>query len=157
MSTDQSNAFNLLGVHHVGASVSDIEAAVAFWRDFLGVEPRFRGRLERPYLGQSVGYPGVQIEAALIDLPGGGMLELLDYQVDERSPAPEESYNPGHVHVCLLVDDAGAAWQRAVELGARPRNPSGTVRVDAGPNEGAQVAYLRVHDGITVELYQPVR
>jgi catechol 2,3-dioxygenase-like lactoylglutathione lyase family enzyme len=149
--------FTVAGMHHVGASVSDLDEAVAFWRGFLGVEPRFMGRLDRPYLGQSVGYPGVAIDAALIDLPGGSLLELLDYRVDERVAAPEESYNPGHVHLCLRVDDAAAAWRRAVDLGARPRSPSGPVRVDAGPNEGAMVAYLRVHDGISVELYQAVR
>ena len=147
--------FTVSGVHHVGASVGDLEAAVAFWRGLLGVEPRFTGRLDRPYLGASVGYPGVVIDAALIDLPGGGLLELLDYQVDERETEPEETYNPGNVHLCLRVDDAQAAWERAVRLGARPRSPSGPVRVDAGPNAGAVVAYLRVHDGISLELYQP--
>lgn len=155
MTPDATSPFGVDGLHHVGASVSDLEAAIAFWRGFLGVEPRFVGRLDRPYLGTSVGYPGVAIEAALIDLPGGGMLELLDYEVDEREAVPEETYNPGNVHLCLRVDDAKAAWRRAVELGARPRSPDGPVRVDAGPNEGAVVAYLRVHDGISVELYQP--
>jgi catechol 2,3-dioxygenase-like lactoylglutathione lyase family enzyme len=157
MTPDDTTRFAVTGLHHVGASVSDLDEAVAFWRAFLGVEPRFKGRLDRPYLGASVGYPGVTIDAALIDLPDGSLLELLDYRVDEREPAPEESYNPGHVHLCLRVDDAEAAWRRAVDLGARPRSPSGPVRVDAGPNEGALVAYLRVHDGISVELYQPVR
>jgi catechol 2,3-dioxygenase-like lactoylglutathione lyase family enzyme len=157
MPADHPSGFTLDGVHHVGASVADLDAAVVFWHGFLGVQPRFRGRLDRPYLGQSVGYPGVEIDAALIDLPGSGLLELLDYRVDGREAAPEESFNPGHVHLCLRVDDAQAAWRRAVELGARPRSETGPVRVDAGPNEGAMVAYLRVHDGITVELYQPVR
>lgn len=154
MSGPESTGFTVRGIHHVGASVADLGTAVAFWRGFLGVEPRWSGRLSRPYLGESVGYPGVIIDAALIELPGGGLLELLDYRDDARAPAPEESRNPGHVHLCLRVDDARRAWRRAVDLGARPRSPAGPVRVDAGPNEGALVAYLRVHDGISVELYQ---
>jgi catechol 2,3-dioxygenase-like lactoylglutathione lyase family enzyme len=145
------------GVHHVGASVADLGAALAFWEPLLGVPARFRGRLSRPYLGESVGHPDVEIDAALIDLPGGGLLELLDYQVEDRRPVEEETRNPGNVHLCLRVDDCQRAWRRAVELGARPRSPSGPVRVDSGPNEGALVAYLRVHDGVSVELYQPVR
>jgi catechol 2,3-dioxygenase-like lactoylglutathione lyase family enzyme len=154
---DGGAGFSVDGMHHVGASVGDLQEAIAFWRAFLGVEPRFIGRLSRPYLGESVGYPGVVIDAALIDLPGGGLLELLDYQDDDRRQVEEETRNPGNVHLCLRVDDCERAWRRAVELGARPRSPSGPVRVDAGPNEGARVAYLRVHDGISVELYQPVR
>jgi glyoxylase I family protein len=142
------------GVHHVGASVADLEAALAFWEPFLGVSARFRGRLSRPYLGESVGYPGVEIDAAIVDLPGGGVLELLEYRLDGREQTPDETKHPGNVHLCLSVTDAAAAWDRAVDFGARPVRAAGPVEVDAGPNEGARVAYLRVHDGISVELFQ---
>lgn len=143
------------GVHHVGASVAALDRALAFWEPFLGVEARFRGVLSRPYLGESVGHPGVAIDAAIVDLPGGGVLELLDYRLDGRDPVPDDTKNPGNVHLCLTVDDAARAWTRAVQLGARPVRAGGPVDVDAGPNEGARVAYLRIHDGITLELFQP--
>jgi catechol 2,3-dioxygenase-like lactoylglutathione lyase family enzyme len=138
----------------VGVSVADLDAALAFWETFLGRPARFRGLLTRPYLGVSVGYPGVEIEAALLDLPGGGVVELLDYRVPGRERLDEESFNPGHTHVCLAVSDCDTAWRRAVEAGATPRNPHGPVTVDAGPNEGARVCYLRLADGNSLELYQ---
>lgn len=146
----------LEGMHHVGCSVADLERSVAFWERLLGVEARFRGRLDRPYLGQSVGYPGVAIEAAMIDLPGGGMLELLDYEVP-KSVNPAERANPGNVHLCLRVSDADAAWRAAVDAGARPTRAEGPVQVDAGPNRGARVAYFHDPDGISFEIYQPAR
>ncbi len=152
--TEAARGDGFRGVHHVGASVCDLRAALAFWEAFLGVEARFSGRLSRPYLGRSVGHPGVTIDAGLIDLPGGGVLELLDYQLDGRAQRDDDTKHPGNVHLCLAVDDVDAAWSRAVELGARPVNPDGPVTVDAGPNAGARVAYLRVHDGISVELFQ---
>ena len=142
------------GLHHVGFSVADLERSVAFWERLLGVDARFRGRLDRPYLGQSVGYPGVAIEAALIDLPGGGLLELLDYQ-SAKSPNPDARANPGNVHVCLRVSDADAAWRDAVEAGARPSRAEGPVEIDSGPNRGARVAYFHDPDGISFEIYQP--
>jgi glyoxylase I family protein len=141
-------------VHHVGMSVADLDAALDFWRGFLGVEPRWRTVLDRPYLGRHVGYPGVAIDAAFVDLPGGIVLELLDYRVDGRTANPEATANPGNVHLCLEVADARVAWERAVAAGARPIVPEGPVDVDAGPNRGAQAAYLRIHDGITLELFQ---
>lgn len=144
-------------VHHVGMTVASLDDALGFWEAFLGVEARWRTVLDRPYLGRHVGYPGVSIRAAFVDLPGGNILELLDYQVAERRPLPDATANPGNVHLCLRVDDAGAAWTRAVACGARPIVPDGPVDVDAGPNAGARAAYLRIHDGITLELFQPPR
>ena len=142
------------GVHHVGMSVADLDAALTFWRRFLGLEPRWRTVLDRPYLGRHVGYPGVHIDAAFLDLPGGTVLELLDYQLDGKLPNPEATANPGNVHLCLGVDDARAAWERAVAAGARPVVPEGPVEVDGGPNRGARASYLRIHDGISVELFE---
>ena len=142
------------GVHHVGMSVEDIDSALEFWRRFLGVEPRWRTVLERPYVGRHVGYPGVQIEAAFLELPGGVILELLAYDVDSREENPEATANPGNVHLCLSVVDVRAAWDRAVAAGAQPVVPDGPVLVDGGPNKGARVSYVRIHDGITLELFE---
>jgi catechol 2,3-dioxygenase-like lactoylglutathione lyase family enzyme len=136
-------------------SVGDLDAALAFWRDFLGVEPRWRTVLDRPYLGRHVGYPGVRIDAAFLDLPGGVVLELLDYDVEAKAPNPDATANPGNVHLCLLVDDIGATWERAVAAGARPIVPEGPIEVDGGPNRGARASYLRIHDGVSLELIQP--
>jgi catechol 2,3-dioxygenase-like lactoylglutathione lyase family enzyme len=143
-----------IGVHHVGMTVADLEDALRFWHRFLGLEPRWRTVLDRPYLGRQVGYPGVRIKAAIIDLPGAHVLELLEYQVEDKARNPEATANPGNVHLCLSVDDADAVWERAVAAGARPVAQDGPGDVDGGPNRGARTAYLRVHDGITVELFQ---
>jgi hypothetical protein len=85
------------------------------------------------------------------------VLELLEYQVEERADLPDATANPGNVHLCLEVDDAALDWARAVECGAVPVVADGPVTVDAGPNEGARASYLRIHDGITLELFQPPR
>lgn len=135
-------------------TVGDLDVALAFWRRFLGSEPRWRTVLDRPYLGRAVGYPGVVIDAAFIDLPGGIVLELLDYRVAGRTPNPEATANPGNVHICLAVDDARASWERAVAAGARPLVAEGPVDIDGGPNKGARAAYLRIHDGISLEIFQ---
>lgn len=155
MSKAGSTASAIAGVHHVGMSVERLDDALAFWEPFLGREARWRTTLDRPYLGRHVGYPGVAIDAAFVDLPDGGVIELLEYRVDGRTRVDDATANPGNVHICLHVDDAQAVWEHAVACGARPLVADGPVTVDAGPNEGARAAYLRVHDGITLELFQP--
>jgi catechol 2,3-dioxygenase-like lactoylglutathione lyase family enzyme len=141
-------------VHHVGMSVANLDQALAFWENFLGVKARWRTVLNRPYLGEIVGIPGVSIQAAFVDLPGGVVLELLDYETPGREANPETTSNPGNVHLCLAVDDIDLAWKRAVGCGARPVRREGAVVIDGGPNVGARGAYLRVHDAITLELFQ---
>jgi catechol 2,3-dioxygenase-like lactoylglutathione lyase family enzyme len=145
------------GVHHIGMSVVSLEAALAFWEGFLGKPARWTTVLDRPYLSRVVGYPGIAIKAAFMDLPGGTVIELLDYQAVARSANDDATANPGNVHLCLKVSDARTAWQRAVRCGARPISPDGPVAIDGGPNIGAQAAYLRIHDGITLELFQTPR
>ncbi len=141
--------------HHVGMSVASLDRALAFWEDFLGTPRRWRALLEKPYLGRHVGYPGVAIDAAFLDLPGGIVLELLEYRTADKAANPEATANPGNVHLCLAVADCAAAFARAVALGARPVVQAGPVTVTDGPNAGARASYLRIHDGITLELFQP--
>jgi catechol 2,3-dioxygenase-like lactoylglutathione lyase family enzyme len=142
-------------LHHVGMSVADLDEALAFWQRFLGVEPRWRTVLDRPYLSRHLGYEDLTIDAAFLDLSGDVVLELLDYRVEGKTQNDDATANPGNVHLCLEVDDAGAAWERAVAAGAIPVVPAGPVDVDAGPNRGARASYLRIHDGISLELFQP--
>jgi len=142
-------------VHHIGLTVVSLDAALAFWQGFTGRPPRWVTVLDRPYLGKVVGYPGVAIKGAFVDLPGGGVIELLEYQLAGRIANAEATANPGNVHFCLKVTDIASTWQQAVACGARPLSPDGPVDIDGGPNLGARAAYLRIHDGITMELFQP--
>ena len=110
--------------------------------------------MDRPYLGEIIGIPGVEIDGAFVDLPGGVILELLEYRTADKAPNPPATANPGNVHICLAVENADAAWRRAVECGATPVRLAGPVEVDDGPNKGARVAYLKIHDGVTLEVFQ---
>jgi catechol 2,3-dioxygenase-like lactoylglutathione lyase family enzyme len=158
---DLADAANISGasatataIHHIGMSVASLDDALKFWESFLGVPVRWRTTLDRPYLSKIVGIPGVSIKAAFIDLPGGAILELLDYETPDRRPNSDATPNPGNIHLCLAVEDAGVAWKRAVDCGARPVSREGPVAIDGGPNVGAFGAYLRIHDGITLEVFQ---
>jgi catechol 2,3-dioxygenase-like lactoylglutathione lyase family enzyme len=146
----------ITGVHHIGITVANVEMALAFWEKFLGRSARWTTILDRPYLSRVVGYPGVSIKAAFVDLPGGGVIELLDYhQVKDRVANPEATANPGNVHLCLAVGDAETVWRHAVVCGARSVGGDGPTDIDGGPNKGSKSGYLRIHDGVTLEFFQP--
>lgn len=146
-------AGGLRRVHHVGATVSDLDRALSFWEAFLGREALWRRTLDAPYLSEVVGYPHARIDIAFVELPGGTLLELLDYQVGDREPNSPATSRPGNVHICLQTEDPEADFARAVAAGATPVS-QGPVRVTAGPNAGASACYVRIPDGITIELFQ---
>lgn len=143
-----------ISTHHVGLSVRDVGAATQFFRGLLGIDPLFEGRLNRPYLGETVGHHGLEIDGVLFQLDDGTRIELLEYLLPDRETLADDTKHIGNVHLCLAVDDIDATWQRAVELGARPVRPDGPTTIDAGPNLGARSAYLRILDGATLELFQ---
>lgn len=140
-------------VHHLGVTVADLDRAVAFWERLLDVPSRDRRVLQGPQLATMVGYEGVRIECAWVDLPGGVALELLRYLDRDEQPYDPGTAHPGNVHVCLHVDDMDDAHAHAVACGARPVSERPVV-VAAGPRAGARLAYLRDTDGVTIELVQ---
>lgn len=142
-------------MHHVGLTVRDAQAARDFFAGLLQVEPLFEDRLDRPYLGETVGHPGLTMDGVLFELPDGTRIELLEYHLPDCDVLPEDTKHAGNVHLCLAVKDIDEIWHRAVAMGARPVRPSGPTAIDAGPNRGARSAYLRILDGATLELYQP--
>ena len=144
----------LEAIHHIGISVADVDQTVQFWKSFLRVEPRWRQMLDGPYLSDVTGYPSINLDASIIDLPGGVLLEILDYQVADKARNDMATASPGNVHICLRVNHIDRMWQRAIDSGATPTSP-GPVTVTVGPNQGARSCYLRDPNGITLELLQP--
>ena len=141
-------------VDHIGISVSDLTAALAFWEPFLGREGQ-RRTFDFPEVGRIIGYPGVTLQSAFLDLPGGIVLELIDYQIDKPPAiAADASAAPGHQHFAIEVDDIHAAAEHATACGARIVS-DGPVAVMSGAFKGAHAVYLRVPpDGQTLEFIQ---
>lgn len=151
--TDHAPA-GLQAVHHVGVTVADLDAAIAFWEALLGTGHRDRRLLDGPGVGRLVGYPGVRVEACWLDLPGGVALELLRYHERDEAPYDPGTAHPGNVHVCLQTADLDAVRAHALACGATAVGDA-PVDVPAGPRAGTRVAYVRDPDGVTIELFQP--
>ena len=115
----------LSGFHHVGITVADRDRSVAFWCEVLGVEPLSVRLLDGAYLSDITGYDGIHLDAAMLPLPGGGRLEILQYLLDDRAANSEATANVGNVHICLQTDDIDEQFRRAVAAGARPSARAG--------------------------------
>jgi catechol 2,3-dioxygenase-like lactoylglutathione lyase family enzyme len=144
---------NVTGFFHGGVTVRDMDRSLVFYRDGLGLEIEFDRMLGAPYLKEVLDLAFDAIRAVYLRVPGGGFVELLEYQGIERMPAASRPCDPGSGHLCLYVDDVASIHARLVELGFRARSAD-VVAITAGPNEGARSAYVADPDGYFVELFQ---
>jgi catechol 2,3-dioxygenase-like lactoylglutathione lyase family enzyme len=138
---------------HIGITVADLDRSITFWTSLTGGELLSRRAIEGPHIGTLVGYPGVEIEIAALELPGGLGLEVLrDHEADDEPYDPGTAH-PGNVHVCFSIDDI----RRSLGTRARMRSEAGehgTGAHSGRPHEGGLVAYFRTPDGVSIELRQ---
>lgn len=130
-------------LEHVGIAVADLEAALAFYRDALGLE-----------VGLPEDVAAQRVRVHMVEA-GAAALELLEASSGD-SPIARflERRGPGLHHITLRVDDVAAALE---ELRAR-----GVRLIDEVPRPGAHgtlVAFIHPSSahGVLVELSQPAR
>lgn len=140
------------GLSHVGLTVRDLDASLAFWRDQLGLRVLGRGLVEWEHLDTIVGLSGTQIEWAELELPGGGFLELFAYRRPLADPLPPGGMNrPGMTHICLEVDDLEEVVER-LRIGGYQARSSKVVTIPRGAYQDYKCIYFLDPDGVTLEL-----
>ena len=144
-------------VHHVGFTVSDLERSIAFYSRLLRVQPFLRRVYREAFISEIVGYEDTVLDCALFTVPRSGViLELLEYQVPSTGRVSTETYNVGNAHLCLVVDDLDAEYERLLGAGVEFRSPPVDIppETEEEPVRGGKALYLRDPDGITVELLE---
>ena len=142
-------------VHHIGVSVASRDDALAFWESFLGRKASLANEVG-PAISRSrsSASPALRSTAHSSIFLAASSSSFSNIRRRTSVANPPATANPGNVHICLAVEDADAAWRRAVDCGAAPVRREGPVEIDDGPNGGARVAYLGIHDGVTLEVFQ---
>ena len=140
-------------LQHIGITVSDIDAAIAF---YLAVSA---GELDGPYVksGPAVeavtGYVGIQVIQAFVSFPGGDtVIELLEYRNGSGARTDPDNGKSGAAHPAIVVDDMDAVVERAAALGIHATSEAKVAT--AGPLEGYRYLYLIGPDDVRVELLE---
>lgn len=126
-------------IDHIGIYVTDIDEAVAFWRDVVGLS--CRGPEDRPEHGIRLAHVCV----------GGVELELIEAPVDKTQLRHMPYQGPGIYHIGLRTDDVGAVVSRLEEAGASPLDPAPRegdgMRVQfaapSGPSQGVMIEVVK--------------
>ena len=146
---------SLSRVHHTSFTVSDLDRSLEFYCDLLGCEIIARQEKEGGYLAAIVGHPSAHVRMAHLRVPGEEhVIELFEYVAPDGVKADVRPWNVGASHICFLVDDLPALYERLVEQGLTSF-VSPPVEVDTGINTGGYGLYVLDPDGLAVELFQP--
>jgi methylmalonyl-CoA/ethylmalonyl-CoA epimerase len=127
-------------IHHVAVVVDDMEKALAFWRDALGMA-----------LQELRDVPAEKSRVAFLPLPGSEV-ELVQPTTDDSGIARYlDRRGPGMHHLCLEVDDIEAMLSQLKEKGVRLINEDPRTAAD-----GKKYAFIHPEStsGVLVELYQ---
>jgi catechol 2,3-dioxygenase-like lactoylglutathione lyase family enzyme len=148
-----------LGIWHFSFSVSDLDAAIEFYRDLLGFEVVVRRMVDEALAPALSGYPDARIEIAFLDLPGQPRragshdLELVRYHRPRPDGTARPVAEPGSAHMAIVVEDALAAYEELRAAGVEFVSPPN--EITAGGNAGGRICYFHGPGGVTLEMFQP--
>jgi lactoylglutathione lyase len=141
------------GWFHVGITVGDMAAAIAFYRDGLGFEVDWETVSAGDEVRELIALDFESIRNVFMKIPGGGRVELLEYRGIERGSGAARTCDPGSGHLALFVDDIEATIARARLHGGTTRS-SDVVITTEHPGAGTKAVYVADPDGFVIELFQ---
>lgn len=146
---------SILGLHHVGVTVPNMEQAVAFFRDmFDAVTVMECGSVDvdDDFMARHLGVPkGVRIaDQRVIQTGRGGSLELFEYAGVEGAQNLKHNGEVGAMHIAFEVDDCRAVAERLRARGVDLLD--GPTLIEGGPMDGLVWIYLRAPWGQYLEI-----
>lgn len=138
------------GIHHIGIGVPDLDAAVAFYCDVLGMVDEWGADIDGTDAQSDavIGLPKVTARMRMVR-SGSCRVELWEYANPEPAPF-DKTYPPsdrGITHFCLQVSDIAGEHARLVAAGMTFVGPP--VMMD-----GMTAVYGRDPFGNIIEIYE---
>ena len=127
-------------INHVAVVVDDMQKALSFWRDALGMD-----------LHELRDVPAEKSQVAFLPL-SGSEVELVQPTTDDSGIAKYlAKRGPGMHHICLEVDDIQGMMTQLKSKGVRLINEEPRIAAD-----GKQYVFIHPEStsGVLVELYQ---
>ena len=139
----------ITGMNHTGFVVKDLDKAIEFYRDVVGLTVVTTREREGEPISQVVGYENSRIKVALLGKGRGHLVELVQYIHPTGSERPSEERNTlGAAHLAFDAEDIEQTYQYLIGHGARSLNPPQEL------SASRKVCYLQDPDGNWLELIE---
>jgi methylmalonyl-CoA/ethylmalonyl-CoA epimerase len=131
---------HIKSINHVAVVVDDMEKALSFWRDALGIE-----------LHEMRDVPVEKSQVAFLPLAGSEVELVMPTSDDSGIAKYLAKRGPGMHHICLEVDDIVSMLAQLRAKGVRLINEEPRTSAD-----GKKYAFIHPEStsGVLVELYQ---
>ena len=148
----------ILGVHHFGFSVTDINRTVDFYTKVLGIEIQSRSHNKYETLGTALfgtkwglNQQHADLELAVMNIRGN-RVEFIEYKDPKAEPYHKKPSIAGSAHLAFKVDDIEETRKKLEEAGVEFHSPIQSF-MEAGKVEW-KWCYFRDPDGIILELVE---
>jgi len=144
----------VLGLHHIGFTVPDMDEAVAFFSNVFGAVTVMECGsvdVDDDFMQRRLGVPaGCKIvDQRVLQVGRGGALELFRYSGVASSPIKHNG-ETGAMHIAFEVDDAYETAERMKAAGVDVLE--GPTLIEGGPMDGLVWLYLRAPWGQYLEI-----
>src|ERR1035438_9733188 len=102
----------ILGLRHVGIVVYELEAALHFYVDLLGFRVVRHLYESGTAIDKMLDLVNVRVTTVKMEVPGGGMIELLEFASHISDARARKIYHSGPSHIALTVDDVQEEFGR---------------------------------------------
>jgi len=153
------SAPEIRGVNHIGITVPDIEASIAFLIEAFGGQLLYQsfGLQDPPRQGpefeRAVGaHPGTVVRAqAMVKIGTGADIELFEMHGPEQSQ-PIRASDFGITHFALYTDDIDASVARFEKAGGKAFTAPRAIPYATEKGPGNKVCYCQMPWGTTMEF-----
>jgi catechol 2,3-dioxygenase-like lactoylglutathione lyase family enzyme len=104
---------------HVAVSVKDMEKAIAFYQDVIGMKKVFDGQFDTP-MAKLIGVEGTKVRIVHMKL-GDSVVELFHYMYPQgRAPGADRQQSDfGLTHIGFMVEDFWGTYQHLLHQGVQ--------------------------------------
>jgi len=133
--------------HHVGITVSDLDAATEFYQSVFDCETIAAFSVDGDAFATGVDIENASAEFVHLDL-GSVRLELVAYEPTGNDRLPADLNDAGATHIGITVDDVDEFYE-SLPSSVETLSPPQTTET------GTKICFLRDPDGTLIEVLNP--
>ena len=137
-------------IRHFGIVVSDIDKALYFYRDLLGLKIQKDALEKGEFIDNILGLKNVEVRTVKMSADDNNLIELLCYKSHfKKTMGEKEIFTIGASHPAFTVENLDYEYEKLKEKGVK-FNCSPQV----SPDGKAKVSFCYDPDGVPVELVE---